>query len=225
NSNTDCVDESAIDDDSEWEDSIENEKKSSVDEKTFFRRVDIKDKPTSHRSLITMMMVEQNDRGGVGNVASRSTSVVPWSRTSHPAPSTLAVSLNDSDDAPLMMKRGNRSQPLKPVTEVPRSARRSISKTASRNFQAALLPPRTTRRKMVKTKLPEPVRRNLLWERQHKSATANAVLRCRHTFHDVANLKQYPEIASTTTRKDSSIDALYFAIHTADRDGYNIKGW
>ncbi|KAI3534043.1 hypothetical protein CABS02_13364 [Colletotrichum abscissum] len=150
NSNTDCVDECAIDDDSEWEDSIENEKGPSVDEKAFFQRVDIKDKPTSHCSLITMMMAEQNNAGGVGDVASRSTSVVPWSRTSHPAPSTLAVSLNDSDDAPLMMKRANHSPPRRPVIEVPRSADRSVSKTASRSYHG-VLPPRTTRRNMLAT--------------------------------------------------------------------------
>ncbi|KAK7433806.1 hypothetical protein Landi51_13788 [Colletotrichum acutatum] len=224
NSNTDCVDECAIDDDSEREDSIKKEKKSGVDEKTVFQRVEINDKAISHCSLISMMIVEQNNRGGVGNIASRSTSVIPWSRDSHPAPSTLAVSLNDSDDAPLMMKRGNRSQSLKPVTEVPRSARRSISKTASRNFQDVLIP-RTTRRNLVKTELPEPVRRNVSWERQQKSATTNPVLKRRHASHDVANLKQYPEIAWTTTRKDRSIDTLYFAVHTADLDGFNTKGW
>ncbi|KAK1517402.1 hypothetical protein CABS01_16656, partial [Colletotrichum abscissum] len=224
NSNTDCVDECAIDDDSEWKDSIKKEKKSGVDEKTVFQRVEINDKATSHCSLISMMIVEQNNRGGVGNIASRSTSVIPWSRDSHPAPSTLAVSLNDSDDAPLMMKRGNRSQSLKPVTEVPRSARRSISKTASRNFQDVLIP-RNTRRKLVKTELPEPVRRNVSWERQQKSATTNPVLKRRHASHDVANLKQYSEIAWTTTRKDRSIDTLYFAVHTADLDGFNTKGW
>ncbi|KAK1451043.1 hypothetical protein CCUS01_11219 [Colletotrichum cuscutae] len=150
NSNTDCVDECAIDDDSEWEDSIENEEGPSVDEKAFFQRVDIKDKPTSHCSLITMMMAKQNNAGGVGDVASRSTSVVPWSRTSHPAPSTLAVSLNDSDDAPLMMKRANRSPPLRPVIEAPRSADRSVSKTASRSCHD-VLPPRITRRNMLAT--------------------------------------------------------------------------
>ncbi|GKT52620.1 uncharacterized protein ColSpa_12801 [Colletotrichum spaethianum] len=109
-SETDYVDESAIDDDddsSDWEDSIEDSNKSSIDEETFFQRVDSKVNLTSRRSLITLM-IEQNDHSKnkhLGNIASQSTSALPWSRTSHPAPPTLAVSPNDSDDAPLMMKR------------------------------------------------------------------------------------------------------------------------
>ncbi|KAL0764101.1 hypothetical protein CaCOL14_013428 [Colletotrichum acutatum] len=230
NSNTDCVDECAIDDDSEWKDSIENDntssvdetgKRSSIDEETFFQRTGNNSKLTSRRSLITMMVVEMDNRGGVGNVASRSISTLPF-RTSHPAPPTLAVSPNDSDDAPLMMKRDNGRPHLKPITEGPRFASRPISKSASR-WCEAVLSPRTTRRNMLATELTNSVRRNMLWERRQKSATANAVLKRHHTSHDVANLKQYPEIARTTTRKDSSIDALYLAFHTGD--DYNTRGW
>ncbi len=54
-------------------------------------------------------------------------------------------------------------------------------------------PPRTTRRNMLSTELTESLRRHLLWERSQKSSTANAVLKRRHTSHDVANLRQYPE--------------------------------
>ncbi|KAI3530415.1 hypothetical protein CABS02_14527 [Colletotrichum abscissum] len=230
NSNTDCVDECAIDDDSEWEDLIENDntssvdetgKKSSIDEETFFQRTNNNSKLTARRSLITMMVVEMDNRGEVGNVASRSISTLPF-RTSHPAPPTLAVSPNDSDDAPLMMKRDNGRPHLKPITEGPRFASRPISKSASR-WCEAVLSPRTTRRNMLATELTNSVRRNMLWERRQKSATANAVLKRHHTSHDVANLKQYPEIARTTTRKDSSIDALYLAFHTGD--DYNTRGW
>ncbi|KAL0764061.1 hypothetical protein CaCOL14_013388 [Colletotrichum acutatum] len=230
NSNTDCVDECAIDDDSEWKDSIENDntssvdetgKRSSIDEETFFQRTGNNSKLTSRRSLITMMVVEMDNRGGVGNVASRSISTLPF-RTNHPAPPTLAVSPNDSDDAPSIMKRDNGWPSLKPITEVPRSAPWPISESASRSCDA-VLSPRTTQRNMLATELTESVRRNVFWERQQKFATANAVLKLRHTSHDVANLKQYPEIARTTTRKESSIDALYLAFHTGDN--YNTRGW
>ncbi|KAK1470248.1 hypothetical protein CTAM01_16884 [Colletotrichum tamarilloi] len=231
NSNTDCVDESAIDDDSESEAFLhqnsntdcvdETGKRSSIDEETFFQRTDNNSKLTSRRSLITMMVVEMDNRGGVGNVASRSISTLPF-RTSHPAPPTLAVSPNDSDDAPLIMKRDNGWSPLKPIIEVPRSAPWPISKNASR-WCEAVLSPRTTRRYMLATEMTNSVRWNMLWERGQKSATANAVLKRRHTSHDVANLKQYPEIARTTTRKDGFIDALYLAYHTGD--DYNTRGW
>jgi hypothetical protein len=52
--------------------------------------------------------------------------------------------------------------------------------------------PRTTRRNMLATELTESLRRHLLWERQQKSTTANAVFKRRHTTHDVANLQEYP---------------------------------
>ncbi|TQN66870.1 hypothetical protein CSHISOI_08560, partial [Colletotrichum shisoi] len=230
-SETDYVDESAIDDDddsSDWEDSIEDSNKSSIDEKTFFQRVDSKVNLTSRRSLITLM-IEQKDRTSknLGNIASQSTSALPWSRTSHPAPPTLAVSPNDSDDAPLMMKRGIRSSPLKPITEVPRSAAQPIHATASHSHLQAALSPRTTRRNMLATELTESLRRNLLWERQQKSSTANAVLKRRHTSHDVANLRQYPEKvclkddgAPTTT----TTNPQYFSKDTDNFGGYHSKG-
>ncbi|GKT94288.1 DUF1752-domain-containing protein [Colletotrichum tofieldiae] len=196
-SETDYVDESAIDDDddsSDWEDSIEDSNKSSIDEKTFFQRVDSKVNLTSRRSLITLM-IKQNDRSkNIGNIASQSTSALPWSRTSHPAPPTLAVSPNDSDDAPLMMKRG---RPL----------------------------PRTTRRNMLATELTESLRRNLLWERQQKSSTANAVLKRRHTSHDVANLKQYPEKVCLKNEDAPTNNPQYFSKDTDNFGGYHSKGW
>ncbi|KAF6834877.1 hypothetical protein CMUS01_05998 [Colletotrichum musicola] len=225
---TDYIDESAIDDDddsSDWEDSIEDSNKSSIDEKTFFQRVDSKVNLTSRRSLITLM-IEQNDRSrNLGNVASQSTSALPWSRTSHPAPPTLAVSPNDSDDAPLMMKRGIRSSPLKPINEVPRSAAQPIMATASHSHLQAALSPRTTRRNMLATELTESLRRNLLWERQQKSSTANAVLKRRHTSHDVANLKQYPEKVCLKKNEDVPTGPQYFSKDTDNFGGYHSKGW
>ncbi|KAL0934327.1 uncharacterized protein CTRU02_211126 [Colletotrichum truncatum] len=228
-SETDYVDESAIDDDddsSDWEDSIEDSNKSSIDEKTFFQRVDSKVNLTSRRSLITLMIDEQNGRSrNLGNIASQSTSALPWSRTSHPAPPTLAVSPNDSDDAPLMMKRGVRSSPLKPITEVPRSAAQPIVATASHSHLQAALSPRTTRRNMLATELTESLRRNLLWERQQKSSTANAVLKRRHTSHDVANLKQYPEKVCMKKTEDAPVPPQYFSKDTDNFGGYHSKGW
>ncbi|KAK2052123.1 DUF1752-domain-containing protein [Colletotrichum caudatum] len=231
-SETDYVDESAIDDDddsSDWEDSIEDSNKSSIDEKTFFQRVDSKVNLSSRRSLITLM-IEQNDRKSnskaLGNIASQSTSALPWSRTSHTAPPTLAVSPNDSDDAPLMMKRGVRSSPLKPITEVPRSAAQPIYTTASHSHLQAALSPRTTRRNMLATELTESLRRNLLWERQQKSSTANAVLKRRHTSHDVANLKQYPE--KVCLKKEEAAptnNPQFFSKDTDNFGGYHSKGW
>lgn len=48
--------------------------------------------------------------------------------------------------------------------------------------------PRTTRRKMLASELSESLRRNLLWERQHR-----ALIKRRHTSNDLARLKEFPE--------------------------------
>ncbi|KAK1990885.1 DUF1752-domain-containing protein [Colletotrichum falcatum] len=228
---TDCVDESAIDDDddsSDWEDSIEDSNKSSIDEKTLFQRVDSKVNLTSRRSLITLM-IEQNDRKSsskaLSNIASQSTSALPWSHTSHTAPPTLAVSPNDSDDSPLMMKRGVRSSPLKPITEISQSAAQPIYMTASHSDLQAALTPQTTRRNMLATELTESLRRNLLLERQQKFSTANAVLKRWHTSHDVANLAPYPEKICFFREEAPTTNPQYFSKDTDNFGGYHSKGW
>ena len=67
--------------------------------------------------------------------------------------------------------------------------------------------PRTTRRRMLASELSESLRRNLLWERQHRTMTNNtaAAIKRRHTSNDLARLKEFPEGLSggkKTTRSD-----------------------
>lgn len=224
-SDGDYIDESAIDDDddsSDWEDSIEDSGKSSVDDK-YFQRVDSKVNLTSRRSLITLMLAQSDDRArNLGGPASQSTSAIPQTRNARQG-SSLGVSPNDSDDAPLMMK-GARQPTLKPIKEIPRSSAQPIATTTHTHGQAALSP-RTTRRNMLATELTESLRRHLLWERSQKSSTANAVLKRRHTSHDVANLKQYPEKPCIKKSEDVNASSWnqYFAKDTFD--GYHAKGW
>jgi hypothetical protein len=189
----DEIDESAIDDDddsSDWEDSVEDSGDASIDEKTFFQRVDSRPNLTSRRSLITTML-HQNDRANAlanAAAASRSTPALQRSRTSSPNGPSLAASPDSDDAAPLMMKKG-----LKPIAEVPRSAARPIIQTttnATPHQQA--LSPRTTRRNMLASELTVSLRQHLLWERKQKSQTANAVLKRRHTAHDMTALKELP---------------------------------
>ncbi|KAK3323696.1 hypothetical protein B0T19DRAFT_426727 [Cercophora scortea] len=79
------------------------------------------------------------------------------------------------------MKRGLRALPMRPTNEVPRASAQPINVTATgMNHQLA-------------TELTESLRRQLLWERSQKDLTINAVLKRRHTSHDVAHLKQHPE--------------------------------
>ncbi|KAK0367990.1 hypothetical protein CLIM01_14652 [Colletotrichum limetticola] len=224
-SDTDYVDESAIDDEddsSDCADSIEDSNKSSIDEKTF-QRVDSKIHLRSRRSLITLMINGQSRRGRAGNLASQSTSALPPTRTSHSVSFDLAVSPNDSDDAALTMKRGDRSLSQKPITEVPPSVARPMPATASHSHLQAALTPRTTRRNMLATELTESLRRNLLWERQLKSSTANAVLKRRHTSHEVGSLKQYPEKASINENEDIPDPFQDFSKNYYG--GYHSNGW
>jgi hypothetical protein len=135
-------------------------------------------------------MLHQNDRANaLANAASKSTSALQRSRTSSPSGPSLAASPDSEDNLPLMMKKG-----LKPISEIPRSQAQPIIRTTSNITPHQLaLSPRTTRRNMLASELTVSLRQHLLWERKQKSQTANAVLKRRHTAHDVANLKQYPE--------------------------------
>ncbi|CAG1993361.1 unnamed protein product, partial [Fusarium graminearum] len=220
----DYIDESAIDDDddsSDWEDSMEESGKSSMDDR-FFQRVDSKPNLTSRRSLITLMLA-QNDRSrNLGGHASQSTSAIPRSRLVN-GPS-LAASPNDSDEAPLMMK-GMRGPGLKPIHEVPRSTAQPIMTGPNHLQPQVALSPRTTRCNMLATELTESLRRHLLWERQQKSSTANAVLKRRHTSHDVANLKQFPEKPCMKQSEDVNASSWNQYFSKEASDGYHSKGW
>ncbi|KAL7794481.1 hypothetical protein V8C37DRAFT_401229 [Trichoderma ceciliae] len=219
------IDESAIDDDddsSDWEDSIDESGKPSVDEK-FFQRVESKANLTSRPSLITLMLA-QNDRAkNLGNQASQSTSALSRSRSVLNG-SSLAGSPNDSDEGPLMMK-GMRQSNLKPINEIPRSSAQPITATAIHVHAQAALSPRTTRRNMLATELTESLRRHLLWERQQKSSTVNAVLKRRHTSHDVANLKQYPERPCLKQSEDVNASSWNQYLTKEANNGYHSKGW
>ncbi|KAI9146610.1 hypothetical protein HJFPF1_13639 [Paramyrothecium foliicola] len=96
----------------------------------------------------------------------------------------------------------------------------------TRQLQTALSP-RTTRRNMVATELTESLRRNLLWERQQKSSTANAVLRRRHTAHDVVNLKQFPQKHCVSEKDDNDVSdwCRYFKFHEHYHNGFHERGW
>jgi len=227
-SDSDDVDESAIDDDddsSDWEDSVEDSGKSSVEDKFNFQRVDSKPNLTSRRSLITLMLAQGNRSQRLGNNASQSTSALPRARAALNGPS-LVNSPNDSDEAPLMMKRGTRAPPMRPINEVPRSTAQPINVTATAISHQAALSPRTTRRNMLATELTESLRRQLLWERSQKSSTANAVLKRRHTSHDVANLKQYPERPYMNRANNDANAGSWDQYFNKDTfTGYHAQGW
>ncbi|ESZ89785.1 hypothetical protein SBOR_9831 [Sclerotinia borealis F-4128] len=218
----DDVDESAIDDDddsSDWEDSVEESGNASIDEKTFFQRVDSKPQLTSRRSLITTML-HQNDRAqALATEASRSTPALRRSRNSSPSGPSLAAS-PESDEAPLTM-RG-----LNSIAEVPRGAQPIIQTTTNSTAHHQALSPRTTRRNMLATELTVSLRQNLLWERRQKSSVneAAAALKRRHTAHDVANLKQYPERVYMD-KDDQALNSSWNQYFSQGLGEYHSKGW
>jgi hypothetical protein len=219
----DYVDESAIDDDddsSDWEDSLEDSGKSSMDDK-FFQRVPSAANLTSRRSLITLALAQNERAKNLGNYASQSTSALR-SRAAPQGPS-LGASPNDSDEAPLMMKGMRPSSNLKPIREVPRSGPQPIAAAPS-YVHAQAHSPRTTRRNMMATELTESLRRGMIHERAQKSSTANAVKR-RHTSHDLKNLKEHPEqhCIKDSENNDAERWNQYFA--KQQFNGYHSKGW
>ncbi|PLB41255.1 uncharacterized protein BDW47DRAFT_122819 [Aspergillus candidus] len=174
----DEVSESAIEDDedSDWEDSVTESGRSSIaEERGMFQRVDSRPNLVSRRSLLTMMM-HQPIKMMQG--PTRSSPALQRARLTSPNGPSIPASPPEDDGENLTM-RG---------PDVPRSNPIGM-KTAP---QSVAHSPRTTRRNMLATELTESLRRHLLWERQQKSATANAFMKRRHTAHDVANLQQYP---------------------------------
>jgi len=76
---------------------------------------------------------------------------------------------------------------------------------------------------MLSTELTESLRKNLLWERQHKSSQNLAAVKRRHTSNDVKNLKQYPEppnMSSQGNKAQFSNDFFH-----AGLGEFHSKGW
>ncbi|KAL2262087.1 hypothetical protein VTK26DRAFT_2519 [Humicola hyalothermophila] len=223
-------DESAIDDDEDedWEeDEADDTGDSSGEEKIHFKRVDSSANLTSRRSLITLMLAANNDRAHrLGNQASQSTPAIPRAARAVLNGPSLVASPNDSDEAPLMMKRtSNRAPPMRPINEIPRSAAQPINVVSNGMHYQAALSPRTTRRNMLATELTESLRRNLLRERSQKSSTANAVLKRRHTSTDVANLKQYPEKPFMKNKEEGSDATSWDQYFKNPFAGYQAQAW
>lgn len=115
------------------------------------------------------------------------------------------------------MKKG-----LKPISEIPRSQAQPILRTTNSTPHQLALSPRTTRRNMLASELTVSLRQHLLWERKQKSQTANAVLKRRHTAHDVANLKQFPEKVYMDGEEAKSSWNDYYGQGLGE---YHSRGW
>ncbi|TVY17511.1 hypothetical protein LARI1_G009281 [Lachnellula arida] len=221
----DDIDESAIDDDasSDWEELVEGSGNASIDERTFFQCVDSKANLTSRRSLITTM-VHQSDRANAlaqaaAATTSRSTPALQRSRKTSPISPSTALSPNANDASRLIIKRG-----LKPIAEVPQAVRTSAQPIIHTTInitplQQALLP-----QKIIYDELTVRLRQHLIHEHGQKSQTANAVFKRRHTTHDVANLKQYPEKVHMESKEGDAVDEIWDDSF-GNCYGYHWRGW
>ncbi|KAF2472470.1 DUF1752-domain-containing protein [Lindgomyces ingoldianus] len=219
--------------DSEDEDDWEDEDvsgPSSMTEKDgpiHFPRVDSRPELRSNRSLLTTLMHEGERAQGfqsaaLQNAASRSTPLIRRSRTSN-GPST---GNSPQEDSGLMMR-----------TQVTRS--KPIIMTTS-NVHPPALSPRTTRRNMLQTELTQSLRQNLLWERQQKNATTNAVNKRQHsavsipalrraaTTNDIKGLNAFPQqgVNKSLTFKDATKNNnSYNDYFDQGLQEYHQKGW
>ena len=177
----DAID-SAIDDEDEgdWEDSNSDDGKPPVADKNLFKRVDSRPNLVSRRSMLTTALHEPDRAAALASAASRSSPAIRRSGRQSPRGPSLPASPDEHDDeVGFTMNAPGRSRP------------RPIIVTTS-NSDLPAHSPRTTRRNMLSTELTESLRKNLLWERQQKNTTANAVFKRRHTAQNMANLKDYP---------------------------------
>jgi hypothetical protein len=188
------VSESTIKDDddlSDWEDSVsESGRSSPLDNKPLFQRADSRPNLTSRRSLLTTALHEPQRAAALAAAASRPPALQRSQISSLNGPS-VAASPEDDEGSGLTM-RG-------PI--IPRS--KPIIMTPS-NTHPLAHSPRTTRRNMLATELTESLRKHLLWERQQKSTTANAVFKRRHSATDITKLQDYPGPKQGQTSKDAS---------------------
>ena len=214
--------ESAIEDDddeeeeddedgSDWEDSVSDNGDAPVNDKQLFQRVDSRPNLVSRRSLLTTLMNQSDRATAFANMASKSTPALHRSRTKQRiGPST---GTSPQEDTTLEIPSGSTMTASKPI----------IMTTS--NIHPPALSPRTTRRNMLATELTESLRKHLLWERQQKSTTANAVLKRRHTAFDVANLREYPEQRLGLTSKDESKNNSWNHYFDHGLGEYHQAGW
>ncbi|KAF2117421.1 hypothetical protein BDV96DRAFT_598322 [Lophiotrema nucula] len=213
-------------DDSEddWEDDNEDSGPSSLTEREMFHKVDSKPNLVSRRSLLTTLMHEKDRASALQNEASRSTPAIRRSRTTPPnGPST---GNSPQEDSGLMMRpQASRAKPIIMTTS---------------NVHPPMLSPRTTRRNMLQTELTQSLRQNLLWERQQKNSTTNAVnkrhqsavsipaLRRAATANDFRNMNavpQQPMGKASTFRDTAKNNNSYNDYFDQGLQEYHQKGW
>ncbi|KAK0113091.1 hypothetical protein ONS95_014796 [Cadophora gregata] len=212
----DEIHESAIDDDdsSEWEDSVEDSGMAGIDEKTF-QRVDPRPNLSSHRSLITTML-HQNDRANEFTSSATASTSKPAHcrpRTSSPNGPSLAASPDSVDATPLMIGKGP-----KPTSENSQSTAQPIVRTTSTTLHQLALSRRTTRRNMLSSELTVSLRQNLLCARKAVSIRS-------HTARDEANMKQVQRWLCMDDKDDGDKSKWNDYHYYGQGLDYHSRGW
>ena len=193
-------------DDSDWEDSSSESGEPASEDKNLFKRVPSRPELTSRTSLLTTLMHQPDRAAALAQMAAKSSLALHRSRTSSRNGPSGACSPQEES----ILSAQYRASASKPI----------IMTTS--NVHPPALSPRTTRRNMLSTELTESLRKHLLWERQQKSTTANAVLKRRHTAHDMANLKNFPKSTQSgaTSKNNSWNDCFDHGLGE-----YHERGW
>ena len=182
--------ESAVTDESDpsdWEDSVTDH--SDMDDKQLFQRVDPRPVATCRSSHLTTALQE----AAILAVSVSSPALsAQTSRTSHSHGPCVSVSAQH-------IRSGN-------TTTLRSDVPPSISIT-----------PRTTRRGMLATELTGSLRKHLLWERQQKLTTLNAVSKRRHAATDALK----PDAHTASKENDSWNRDL----DCSPWDEYHVRGW
>ncbi|BFZ59638.1 hypothetical protein YB2330_000652 [Saitoella coloradoensis] len=159
---SDEEDDAGDEDDGDWEDSEETGSVGSSVEDRAKVRFGKSERPglPSRRSMLSALLVKRDAIKEGGSRSDSSKSSKQSSPISSPCATRKAASVNEVPQTISAMK---------------------IKRPSSTQSDQVALSPRTTRRNMLATELSESLRRNLLWERQQKHMTSNAVLKRRAT--------------------------------------------
>ena len=203
-------DDEEDEDSSDWEDDVGESGNSSSDEKGLFQRVDSRPNLASRRSMLTTMMHEPDRAKALANAASWSSPALRRSRQTSPNGPSATPPPRMQEYIPFHAPEPAKPQPIMVATPT---------------GQQLALSPRTTRRNMLSTELTESLRKNLLWERQHKSSNNLAAMKRRHTSHDIKNLKQLPEPAPVMSMKDGDKKNYSNDYFHQGLQEYHARGW
>lgn len=215
---SDEEDESAIDDDSEeeeeeddddWEDDASESAENTTNDKPLFQRVDSQSQLVSRRSVLTAELNQLDRAATFANLASKSTPVIRRSKTS--ISSVPSDGVSPVEDPSLTMLPGHMTR-SKPII------------VTARNAQQMAFSPKTTRRNMLATEMTESLRKNVLWERQQKKATTNAIIKRRHTAQNLTNLQNYPGEAVQASKQESRNTSFDHYFETGLGE-YHRAGW